>query len=115
MHAPSAPSYQDQRLPGMTSGSLENNRMSTRHKGQRSQNYAAMHNNRNAYSPPNKRFKGENDEFRAKGISAKSKGSGLGFADSDEEREQNVKPFGHEETQENEEEGEHEQEENEQS
>jgi hypothetical protein len=90
--------------------------MSTRHKGQRVQDYAAMEKNRNASSPPNKRFKIGEHDHRGRHISSKSKGSGLGFADSDEERDtKDVRPFGQEESQESGEEGEHEQVESNQS
>lgn len=124
----SAASYRgDQRVSAVSSSNQDsNNRMSTRHKGQRVHDYAAMVKNKNVYSPPNKRFKmGEGQQEaggayaanRGKHVSSRSKGSGLGFADSEEEREaKEVRPFGqHEESQEPEEEGEQEQSERNQS
>lgn len=115
----SAGAYPEQRDSAVSSSNQDSNRMSTRHKGQRVQDYAAMLKTRNAFSPPNKRFKMGDQQHdagggfaasRGKHISSRSKGSGLGFADSDEEREaKDVRPFGHEDSQEPEEEGEHEQ------
>jgi hypothetical protein len=74
----------------------EGERMSTRHKGVRDRNYADMLKNP-VHGSPMKRFKSgdmEGHTHKKQIFSGKSRGSGLGFADSDEERENHTsRPF----------------------
>jgi len=76
-------------MHGNTDGMMQENisRMSTRHKGARDKDYAAMLKNP-AMSPVKRMKTGEGDyrKLNKQTVSSKSK-SGLGFADSDEDRE----------------------------
>lgn len=84
--------------------------MSTRHKGVNKHDYAAMIKRNASYSPDSKRCHNGDEQRVSKGKGGGSKrGNTLGFADSDEERDNNSNVKRHEDHSDGAEEGEHEQ------
>ena len=85
---------------GLNHGQFNHQRMSTRHKGARDKNYADMLKNHTV--SPNKRVKTGSDKRRIIG----KQHSGLGFASSDEDRENGNRLFNEMEAQDEEQEDE---------